>query len=318
MVGVKARGEPGMNGRDGLSAFLVIVIWGFNFIAIKLGTQTVPPLLLTGLRFVLVALLVLPFCPVPRRQLPLLLLLSSLMGCLHFGLLFVSQAGLDVPTSAIISQLAVPFSAIVAKVIYGERLGGRGLLGMGLSFAGVVLVVGNPHLGNWASLVFGVISAAAWALSMAVIKKIGAIHPLVLSGWMAVLAAPQLVILSALFEANQLSALANAGWKGWGAVLYTGLLATMVAYSLWYRLLARYPINRVVPWNMLSPIIAVLAGVMVLGGSLGWSKVLGGAVTMIGVAALQLRKYPERPSSGPAVANLPAPSSVKVQATKGS
>lgn len=283
---------------DGLSGLLVIAIWGFNFVVVKAGTQEFPPLLLTGLRFSAVALLLAPFYRLPRYQWALVLLLSSLMGGLHFGLFFVSVAGLDVPTAAIVSQLAVPFSAMVAAVAYSERLGRKGLIGMALSFAGVLLVVGEPGRSDPLSLALAIVSAMAWALSMAVIKRIGPINPLALNGWMSALAAPQLILLSFFFERDQAVALHQAGWMGWGAVAYTALLATMTGYTLWYRLLARYPINRIVPLTLLSPIVAVISGIAVFGGSLGWPKVAGGAVTLIGVAVLQFR-LPSRRAASP-------------------
>ncbi len=278
--------------RDRGAGLLVVVVWGFNFIAVKAGTLELPPLLLTGLRFLLVAVLLLPFVRLPKRQWPLILLLSGLMGGFHFGLLFVSVAGLDVATAAIVGQLAVPFSVIVARLFYGERMGLRGVAGLLLSFAGVLLVVGEPRHADPLSLFFGIVSAAAWALSMVVIKAIGPINPMALNGWMAAFAAPQLFVLSALFENGQRQAILSAGCYGWGDVLYTALLATMTGYTLWYRLLARHPINRIVPLTLLSPVIAVTAGVLIFGGGFGWAKLTGGAMTLAGVAVLQLRPIP--------------------------
>ncbi|MDR3435327.1 EamA family transporter [Telmatospirillum sp.] len=277
---------------DAAAGLLAVVVWGFNYVAVKAGTHEFPPLLLTGLRFLLVAALLVPFYRLPRRQWRLIVLLSSLMGTMHFGMFFASMAGLDVPTGAIVGQLAVPFSAVVAAVFYGERLGLQGLFGMFVSFAGVLLVVGEPQHADPVSLVLSGLSSVAWALSMVVIKKIGPINPLALNGWMAAFAVPQLFLLSWCLEQGQMHSFANAGWKGWGAVGYTGILATIVAYSLWYRLLARYPINRVVPLNLLNPVIAVVAGVALFGDSLSWAKVIGGTATLVGVAVLQFRRSP--------------------------
>ncbi len=63
----------------------VIVIWALNIIVIKVGVTDMPPLLLTTLRFALVALLLVPFHPVARHQLPFLALLSLTFGTLHFA-----------------------------------------------------------------------------------------------------------------------------------------------------------------------------------------------------------------------------------------
>ncbi|HBN61826.1 MAG TPA: EamA family transporter, partial [Halomonas sp.] len=62
--------------RDFLLGLLVIVIWSLNIIVIKVGVAELPPLLMTTLRFILVAALLVPFYPVARAQLPFLVLLS--------------------------------------------------------------------------------------------------------------------------------------------------------------------------------------------------------------------------------------------------
>ncbi|HBR8113522.1 TPA: EamA family transporter, partial [Klebsiella pneumoniae] len=63
-----------MTRKDGLLALLVVVVWGLNFVVIKLGLHNMPPLMLAGLRFMLVAFPALLF--VARPAIPLRLLLG--------------------------------------------------------------------------------------------------------------------------------------------------------------------------------------------------------------------------------------------------
>lgn len=274
---------------DILASTLVVVIWGINMIVVKLGMQDLPPLLLTGLRFLALAAVTVPFFHLSRRLVGKVLLLSSVLGVAHFGLLFVGLNGLDAAATAIIIQLTVPFSAILARILYGEKLGARGTLGMVMAFAGVALIAGEPARYDLMSIAIVVASAFAWACSNVVVKKIGPINVLTLNGWMGLFAAPQLFLLSAIFERGQMAALASAGWAGWGAVAYTALVSSLVAYSLWYRLIARLPMNQVVPFTLLAPVISVVAGVGLLGDPFGWHKMAGGVLTVLGVALIQLR-----------------------------
>ena len=276
---------------DTLLALVVMVIWGVNFVAVKLGTSELPPLLLTAIRFAIVALLVTPLRPLPKGKLGGVIALSIVLGLGHFGVLFVGIKGLDTPTAAITIQLGVPFSAIAATLVYREKLRFLTILGMALSFSGVALLAGEPTHPDPFSLALVIFAAACWAGSNLILKKIGSVDGLALNGWMSLFTAPQVFLASLIFESGQKEALLNAGWAGWGAVGFTVLMASLVAYTLWYRLMTRYQVNRVVPFALLTPVIGVVAGVLILGDPLGWHKLLGGGLTILGVAIIQLRPF---------------------------
>jgi O-acetylserine/cysteine efflux transporter len=280
-----------MTWKDTFFATIVILAWGFNFVVVKVGMTEFPPFLLTTLRLALVTLAVVPFTHRPRGKLGLIALLALLLGAGHFGLLFIAMRTMDAASASIAIQLTVPFSAILAALFYREKLGIRGIIGMALAYAGVALLAGEPHRPDALSLAFVVVSAAAWALANVVIKSIGPINPLTLTGWMALMGLPQLLILSLLFEDHQVDLIRHAGWIGWGAVVYTAVIASMLAYSLWCWLLSRYPVNKIVPFTLLNPVIGIASGVLLLGEPLGWHKLVGGALTLLGVAVIQIRLF---------------------------
>ena len=133
------------------------------------------------------------------------------------------------------------------------------------------------------------LAAFAWGLGNIQIKKIGRINVFTLNAWMALFAAPQLMLASAFLEEGQVEAALAAGWLGWGAVLYTVFAASITAYGLWYYLIEKYEIGKIVPFTLLSPVIGVLAGVLLLGETPTWEMAIGGVVTILGVAIIQLR-----------------------------
>lgn len=272
-----------------VAALVVVAIWGFNFVVVKTGVTAMPPLFFTAIRFAGVALLLAPFFRPARSTLKGILLLSVVLGVLHFGLLFTGLSGVDAATGAIAIQLTVPFSAIMAAVFFNDRLGWKRGAGMLLAFGGVAVLAGEPTLPQPLPLVLVVLSALAWAVAQVVIKRIGAINPLALNGWVALFAAPQLFVLSLLLEEGQVEAAVNAPWQGWAAWAYVVFGASLLAYTLWYRLIATYDINRIVPFTLLAPFIGVFAGVMVLGEPFTIQKVIGGALTIVGVAIIQMR-----------------------------
>nr|WP_283101543.1 EamA family transporter [Halomonas populi] len=267
----------------------VIAIWALNIIVIKLGVAEIPPLLLTTLRFILVALLLVPFYPVPRHQLPFLLMLSVTFGTLHFALLFIGLEQAEAGTGALLVQMGTPFATLLAVIFLKERLGPKRLIGLLLSFAGVLVLAGGPTLPSPLPLTILLLSALGWAVSQLLIKRGPNIAPLALAGWVALFAVPQVALGSWLFESDHLEALTHAGWAGWGAVVYTAVMSSIVGYGIWYALLRRHPVNRVVPMTLLVPVLAVLLGTLLLGDSLGFHKLAGGGLVVAGIALIILR-----------------------------
>ncbi|QEA40728.1 EamA family transporter [Pistricoccus aurantiacus] len=278
--------------RDLLLGLGVIAIWALNVIVIKIGVDHFPPLLMTALRFVLVAAILVPFRPVSRSQLPFLLLISFVFGTLHFAMLFIGLSQAEAGTGALLAQMGTPFATILAAIFLKEAIDAPRLGGLVLSFAGVAVLVGGPTLPPPLATAALFISATGWATSQLLIKHGPPIPPLTLAGWMALFAVPQLILESWWFESGQLSAMQEAGWAGWGAVFYTAVMSSIVAYGIWYGLLRRHPINRVVPLTLLIPVGAVLLGVLLLDEGLGLNKLLGGSLVVLGIAMIVL--YPQR------------------------
>ncbi|WP_163574285.1 DMT family transporter [Halomonas faecis] len=281
--------------RDLLLGLLVVTLWALNIIVIKLGVTELPPLMLTTLRFALVAALLVPFHPVARHQLPFLALLSVTFGTLHFALLFIGLGQAEAGTGALVVQMGTPFATLLAVVFLGERLDVRRVAGLALSFGGVAVLSGGPSLPSALPLVLLLTSAMGWAVSQLLIKHGPPLAPMALAGWVALLAVPQVALGSWWFERGQLEALAQAGWLGWGAVFYTAVMSSIAAYGLWYGLLRRHPVNRLAPLSLLVPVGAVLLGALLLGETLDPHKLTGGALVVAGLALIVVRLGRRRP-----------------------
>lgn len=276
---------------DLLGLLLVQVLWGFHWAFLKVGLREFPTLLLMGLRFITVAALLCPFFRVSRRQLLHIFGLSLTFGTLNFGLMYTGVAHLDASTAAIISQAQVPFAAILAAYFYKDRFGWRRLAGLMLSFLGIILIVGEPRIGNnliWVACILG--SALANAFSNIQIKALGPINSFALSGWIALFTAPQMLVASFCLENGQWEALVQSTWRGWSSLGYTVFVVSIGTYYLWYPLIRRYPVNQVMPFTLLVPVFGVVSGMMMLGETLNLRMALGGAATIAGVATIVLRR----------------------------
>ncbi|CAM3646100.1 DMT family transporter [Halomonas sp. AOP12-C2-37] len=275
--------------RDLLLGLFVIAIWALNIIVIKVGVEELPPLLITTIRFMLVAALLVPFYPVARAQLPFLLLLSVTFGSLHFALLFIGLEHAEAGTGALLVQMGTPFATLLAVVFFKERLGPKRIVGLLLSFAGIAVIAGGPTLPSPLPLTILLLSALGWAISQLLIKRGPPIAPLALAGWVALFAVPQVALGSWLFESGQWQAIKQASWVGWGAIIYTAVMSSIVAYGIWYTLLRRHPINRVIPMTLLTPVFAVGLGALLMGDSLGIHKLIGGGLVVSGIALIVIK-----------------------------
>lgn len=279
---------PRFTAFDWFAALAVALLWGGNVVAVKMAVGTLPPFLLTGMRFAVVALVLVPLFRPRRDQMAAILALSVVLGVGHFGLLFVAVGGMDSASAGIAVQLSTPMSALVAWLAYREALGWARAIGMAVAFAGVAILAGEPHLASPIPLLVMTASITCWAVSNVMIKRIGDINPLAINGWVALFSAPMLLGLSAAFETGQMEGINATGPAGWAGLAYTIIGSTLIAYTLWYKLMARHSLNRVVPFTLLGPGVGLLGGVMLLEEPLTWHKLLGCGLTVGGVAVIQI------------------------------
>jgi O-acetylserine/cysteine efflux transporter len=274
----------------------VMLLWGLNFPIAKLGLAELPPILMMALRFALVALLLCPFMPLPRDKLGGILVVAVLLGGFHFSLMFTGLSRIDASAAAILTQSQVLFSTLLGIVVYRDRLSRRLVAGMLLAFLGVALVAGEPRFGSDPWPILMILGAAlVWALANVAFKRIGAIHPFALSGWMAFFAAPQLCLTSWVLESGQSTAVAAADWRAWAALLYNAVVVTIISYGMWYPLVRKHPMSFLMPFTLLVPVVGVLSSVLILGDRVTWQMAAGGLATIAGIAIIALRAPAPRP-----------------------
>jgi O-acetylserine/cysteine efflux transporter len=270
---------------------LIMVIWGLNYPVGKIGVGEVTPIMMIAIRFALVALLLLPFVPAPWGHMRRIFYLSIMIGAGHFAPNFTGLKYVDSGVGAILNQLAVPFSSILAAIFFKDRIGWRRALGMGLAFAGVAVLVGEPKRPTDLFGAFLMMAASlAWAISLIQTKFLKEVHPLSLVAWMTLMAVPQLVGLSLLLEEQPIARALAAGWAGWGPILYMAVFVSIVSHSLWYMLVQRHPINVTAPFALLTPVFGVIFGVLILGEEFTWWMLAGSLITLAGVAIITIRR----------------------------
>lgn len=269
----------------------VMLIWGLNFAVAKLGLAQLPAILLMTLRFGLFALLAAPFVKWPGKAWPAVFMVSVTLGFLHFALMFTGLSGIDAATAAIAIQLQVPFAALLAAIVFNDKIGWRRAIGLAIAFLGVALIAGEPRFrGNYLSLGLVIAAALVWAVANIQIKKLGAIDGFTLNAWVSILATPQLLVASLVLEQGHLAALQAADWRAVFSIVYQAVLVLGVGYGIWYWLLRQYEVNQAMPFTLLVPLVGVASGVFLLGEPLTPYLIVGGLLTVIGVAIILIRR----------------------------
>lgn len=280
-----------LSGRDLALLILISCVWGFNLIAAKVGVTEIPPILFTALRFGLLCIVTLPFLKVFHGQMRTLLMAAVFSGALQFALLFAGLAmAHDVSTVAIASQLGVPITTLLSVWLLRETIRWRRILGIALAFGGVALIAFDPGvLLYWQGLGLIIVSCVAGSMGLIYIKRLNGVGPLQLQAWLAMTAWPLLLLLSGVFEQGQWTALQAASFKGWGAVLFTSLINSLLAHSAMFYLIQRYPVTSVAPLTLLSPVFSIFFGVTLLDDHLSSRMLLGGAITLAGIFIVATR-----------------------------
>lgn len=272
-----------------LCAVLVPLLWGTQYTIIKAGLATFPPLFFVGLRFAVVAAILLPFVGRPtKRELGIFLLISIFIGGLNFGLVFVGLTEAPASVTGIANQLWSPFALVLAWPLLGEKPSPCVVVGVFLALAGVILAVANPTVAVPivpTLLIVG--SALALATGSVLTRRYGPLDPMKLMAWMSLFTVPQVLIVSAVTEAGQVNALATADRAAWLSFAYTVLLGGICGFGLWFWLLARCSMVRVAPYTLLQAVFAIAAGVIFRHEPLTPTLVAGAAICIAGVAITQ-------------------------------
>lgn len=266
-------------------------IWGFNFIAGKIGTVVFGPLMFTSLRFGIVLILLGAFIrPVPGQMLRILAIAVT-MGMLHYGIMFYSiyLAG-SVSAIAIASQLTVPFSTLMAILFLKERIGWTRALAIAISFAGVVLIAYEPvddaHL---LALGLAVIGSACISIATILMRQLKGVAVFNLQAWIALYTTVVIGLLTWIIERPELATFQAIPPHQYWTPLYSAVGATIVGHGILYFLLQTYPVNHVAPFITLATVFAIIFGIFFLDDPLTFKIVTGGCLTLIGVTIVAIR-----------------------------
>jgi drug/metabolite transporter (DMT)-like permease len=292
-----------ISGREKLLAYgswvAVCVLWGTTYLAIRVGLETLPPMLFAGMRFLtagMVLLLIVRWWSGARLPRGREWVDQALIGLLLLGVGngFVVWAEQSVPSGLAALLVATsPFWITGFERLRreGERSNRRGMLGMLVGFAGLILLVG-PGLFDAAAgrgFLLGVVllqvACAAWSGGSVYAKHHQTrLAPLMGASIQMLVAGLALSLLgSVLGEWRAVSFSA----RSLSALLYLILFGSIVAYGSYNYAIQKLPLSLVTMYSYINPVIAVLLGWAILNEALGWRVLTAMGIILGGVGLVK-------------------------------
>lgn len=282
---------------DALRALAVVVIWGLNFVVMKLGLQSLSPWLLGALRFAAAALPFVWFVRPPPLPWRFIAGYGLAQGLGQFGFLFLGlKLGMTAGMASVVMQTQAFFTLLLAVPLLGERVHVRQWLGVGVALAGLALIAAahgeGPGQMTLAGFVLTLSAAFMWAVSNLVARhasQIATYAPFPFVVWSSLFPIVPFALIALWVDgptraAQQLQGMDAAAWF---AVLYLALGATLLAYSLWTRLLQRHTAARVTPFSLLVPVVGLWAAWAAFGEVPGPLQWVGAGAVLAGLLVNQ-------------------------------
>ena len=276
-----------MTPKDLLLALLVIIVWGLNFVVIKVGLHGMPPMLMGALRFMLAAFPAILFVRRPQVPLRWMLAYGMTISVGQFAFLFYAMyVGMPAGLASLVLQSQAFFTLFFAALFLGERLRGSNLFGLLVAASGLVLIgLQGGQAMTLAGFALTIAAASMWALGNVVTRKLGKVNLVGLVVWGSLIPPLPFLALSLWLEGPELisQSLRTLGVDSLLVLAYLAFGATILGYGLWSRLLSRYPASQVAPFSLLVPVVGISSSALLLGERLGSLQMVGAALVMAGL-----------------------------------
>ncbi|NOZ66263.1 MAG: DMT family transporter [Alphaproteobacteria bacterium] len=274
-------------------AFLVSLVWGVNFVVMKIGLDSLSPFLFVTFRFALVLLLLFPWLRIVRGHMWLILAIGLCLGGLHFAFAIMGlELTKNVTSIVIIVQLHVPLTLIMAHFLLKEQLSywrGGGIL---VAFLGVLIITFDPAIvEERLAIIIIFVATLLYSMGAILMRKLKNVGVFNTQAWTAVIGLPILLSLSLATESGQVAQVMAMNFTGWAAIFYTAVLSSVVGYGGMNFLLKHHPVTLIAPILLSTPIFAAVAAVITFGDDLTPRFLAGASLTMLGLAVIHLRDW---------------------------
>ena len=283
-----------------LALFLLTIIWGYNWVVMKLAVQYASPFQFAALRtffgaLILFMVLFLSKRPLALKEFPTMLALGLLQTCGFTGLLIWALVNGGAGKTAVLSY-AMPFWVMLfAWPILGEKVQGWQWFAVAFALFGIVLIFDPLHIsGDIVSMLMALASGISWAISVIVSKKLHQRRPdldlLNITAWPTLLGSLPIMVVALILPAPSIV------WSNTFiyTVIYSIFLSGSLGWVLWTYALQRLPAGIASMASMLAPVIGVAAAWLQLGerpSHIEFFGMLFIGLALIIISAITIKKH---------------------------
>lgn len=260
------------------------VLWGMPYLLIRIAVGSIDPLIVAGSRTFIGALLLLPLALHRNALAPAfrnwkwLLAFTLVEISVPWVMLGHAETRLNSSTAGLLIAVVPLFAAIIVTRLGHERLEPRRLLGLGLGFAGVALLVGlDIDLHDWLAVLATIFVALCYAIGPIIIDRKLKDTPTI-----GVITAS--LILATLIYAPFAPFLwpEHVSAAAVGSVVGLGVLCTAVAFIIFFALIAEVGAARATVITYVNPAVAIILGALVLSEPLTTGMMIGFPLVIVG------------------------------------
>ena len=272
------------------------VIWSSAFTSARIIVLSAPPMMISSVRFFISGAIALALAYAlgqrvnfSRAQWRAIFIFGICQNALYLGLFFVAMQTIEASLASIIASSMPLIVALASAVFLKDRLPPLGVLGLIAGFIGVLLIMYNRLTGqvDLFGLVICFVGVTALAVATLTVRSASSSDNLLLVvGFQMLVGAVALLVPALLFETWSIDWSARFGI----AFAYTIIAPGIIATYIWFRLVNRIGATKSATFHFLNPFFGVAIAAVILGENLTNYDVLGVAIIMAGILAVQLSR----------------------------
>ena len=289
----------------------IYLVWGSTYLAIRVTDRTMPPLLMSSVRFLIAGTALYAFASRGRarptlRQWGSAAIVGAALLLIGNGGVAWAETRLESGLAALIVAIIPLWVALMDRAFFGRRLSPVAIAGLVVGFAGVALLVRPGGGGGDVVAMLALVgTTAAWAGGSLYARGAALPESPLLSASMQMLAAAVFLGVAGLASGEASGIHADTfSTKPLIAFVYLVVVGSLIAFSAYAWLLKNVRISIVSTYAFVNPVVAVALGTVFLNEAIGWTTVIAGAAIVVAVVSIVTARAP-RPK--PVVGEAPEP-----------
>jgi len=278
------------------------VMWSSAFTSARIIVASAPPLTALSLRFlcsgilgVLIALALRQSWRLTRAQWRATIIFGICQNALYLGMYFMAMRTVEASLAAIIASTMPLLVGLASWALLGQRIGVVGGVGLVAGVVGVGIIMGSRLQGGADLYGVALCIGGVLALTLATLTVRGATSGgnfLMVVGLQMLVGSVALGVVGLSFEPLVI----DWSWQLIAAFIYTTLIPGLAATLVWFMLVNRIGAIKAATFHFLNPFLGVAIAAVILGETLGLTDMIGVAIVMAGILAVQLSRQKQAPT----------------------